>query len=244
MLNTRRLFSFTLTVLFIASSVSAQVSAADSGVTAPKQASLNLMVFKGVYGADGFILRKKTLESINEAVELGNTTDEIYEALEYMSVEGNRNRAMERGLLLNNYPDIRQMVASQLGRIGTPKAVKLLLQMCNAEKLDLYVLRDIIKALGDIGINENDATIRTIIWNLRNISSPGRTDIFIDRVIFTAVDAVDKIDKKNDGIKNQKDFNDVQEFLKRVYEGNFSTPVRNRAKKALDDILLREAERK
>jgi len=243
MLNTRRLFSFTLTAFFIASAVSAPLPAQDSGGTAPKQASLNLMVFKGVYGADGFIIRKKTLDSINDAVKLGNTNDEIYAALEYMSLEGNKNRAMERTQLLNNYPDIRQMVAVQLGRIGTPKAVEILLQMCNAEKLDLYVLMDAIKALGDIGINENDTTIRIIIWNVRNLNS-NRLDSAVERVILSAVDAVDKIDKKNDGIKNQKDFKDVQDFLKRVSDGNFSTLVRNRAKQALDDILQRESDRK
>ena len=239
MLNTKRLFSFMLTAFFIASAVAAQ----DSGGTAPSQASLNLMVFKGIYGADGLAIRKKTLESINTAVEQGNTSDEIYEALEYMSVEGIKNKTMERGQLLNNYPDIRQLVAAQLGRMGTAKATEILIQMCNAEKLDLYVLRDTIKALGDIGINENDTTIRAIIWNVRNFS-PSRPDSATDRVIYSAVDAVDKIDKKNDGIKNQKDLSDVQEFLKRVSDGHFSTPVRDRAKHVLEDILRREAERK
>jgi len=241
MLNTKRLFSFMLTAFFIASAVTTR--AQDSGGTAPRQANLNLMVFKGIYGPDGLAIRKKTLESINNAVEQGNTSDEIYAALEYMSVEGTRNRAMERGQLLNNYAEIRQMVAAQLGRMGTPKATELLLQMCNAEKLDLYVLRDTIKALGDIGINENDATIRAIIWNVRNFS-PNRPDSAIDRVMYSAVDAVDKIDKKNDGIKNQKDLSDAQDFLKRVSDGNFSTPVRDRAKHVLEDILRREAERK
>jgi len=241
MKNTKRLFSFMLTAFFIASAVA--VRAQDSGGTAPRQASLNLMVFKGIYGPDGLAIRKKTLESINTAVEQGNTSDEIYAALEYMSVEGIKNKAMERGQLLNNYPDVRQLVAAQLGRMGTPKATELLLQMCNAEKLDLYVLRDTIKALGDIGINENDATVRAIVWNVRNFN-PGRPDSAIDRVIYSAVDALDKIEKKNDGIKNQKDFDDVQDFLKRVSEGHFSTPVRDRAKHVLEDILRRNAERR
>jgi len=239
MFNNKRLFSFMLTAFFIVSAVIAQ----DSGGTAPRQASLNLMVFKGIYGPDGLAIRKKTLQSINDAVEQGNTSDEVYAALEYMSMEGTKNRTMERGQVLNNYPDIRQMVAAQLGRIGTAKASEILIQMCNAEKLDFYVLRDTIKALGDIGINENDATIRTIIWNVRNLS-PNRPDSVIDRVIYSAVDAVDKIEKKNEGIKNQKDFLDVQDFLKRVSDGHFSTPVRDRAKQALEDILRRNSERK
>ena len=242
MLNTKRLFSFMLTAFFIMSAAAAQ--AQDSGGTAPRQASLNLMVFKGIYGSDGLTIRKKTLESIKDAVEQGNTSDEVYAALEYLSMEGLKNRTMERGRILNDYPEIRASVADRLGKIGGAKAAAILLQLCNAERKDEYlVLQKTINALGDIGINENDTTIRTIIWNVRNYS-PNRPDSSIDRVIYSAIEAVDKIEKKNDGIKNQKDFKDVQDFLKRISDGNYSTPVRDRAKHVLEDILRRNAERK
>jgi len=243
MINTKRLFSFLLTAFFIAATI-APLAAQDSGGTVPGQASLNLMVFKGIYGADGLAVRKRTLESINDAVERGNTSDEIYAALEYMAMEGLRNRTMERGRILNDYPEIRASVAEHLGRLGTAKASDILLQLCNAERKDeYYVMQRTISALGDIGINENDTTIRTIIWNVRNYN-PNRPTTSIDRVIYSAIDAVDKIEKKNDGIKNEKDFKDVQDFLKRISDGNYSTPVRDRAKHVLEDILRRNAERK
>jgi hypothetical protein len=239
MANTKRLFSFMLTVFFIVSAVAAQ----DSGGAAPQQGSLNLMVFKGIYGPDGLTIRKRTLESISEAVSQGNTSDEIYAALEYLSMEGLKNKTMEKGQVLNNFPDIRQMVAAQLGRMGTAKATELLIQLCNAEKNDLYVLQETIKALGDIGINENDNTIKNIVWNVRNFN-PSRPDSIIDRVMLSAVDAMDKIERKNNGIKNQKDFKDVQDFLKRVSDGHFSTPVRDRAKHVLEEMLKRNTQRK
>ena len=243
MTNTKRLFSFLLTAFFIAAAA-VPLAAQDSGGTAPRQASLNLMVFKGVYGADGLAVRKRTLESINDAIERGNTSDEIYAALEYMSMEGLRNRTMERGRILNDYPEIRASVAEYLGRLGTAKAADILIQLCNAErKEEYYVMQRTISALGDIGINENDTTIRTIIWNVRNYN-PNRPTSSIDRVIYSAVDAVDKIEKKNDGIKNEKDFKDVQDFLKRVSDGHYSTPIKDRAKHVLEDILRRNAERK
>jgi len=243
MLNTKRFFSFMLTVFFIVSVVAAPLAAQDSGGATTQQDSLNLMVFKGIYGPDGLTIRKKTLESIREAASQGNTSDEIYTALEFMSMEGLKNKTMEKGQVLNNYPDIRQMVAAQLGRMGTAKATELLIQLCNAEKNDLYVLQETIKALGDIGINENDNTIKNIIWNVRNFN-PSRPDIIIDRVMLSAVDALDKIEIKNNGIKNQKDFKDVQDFLKRVSDGHFSTPVRDRAKHVLEEMLRRNTQRK
>ena len=240
MINTKRLFSFMLTAFFIMSAVA--VRAQDSGGAAPK--SLNLMVFKGIYGADGLSIRKKTLKDIEDAVEQGNTSDEVYAALEYMSMEGLKNKSMERGKIINDYPEIRGMVAGQLGKLATAKATDILIQLCNAERKDeYYVMQKIIIALGDIGINENDNTIKNIIWNVRGYN-PRRPDTFIDRVIYSAIDAVDKIEKKNDGIKNQKEFDDVQEFLKRVSEGHFSTPVRDRAKHVLEEILRRNSERR
>jgi len=231
-----------LTAFFIMSAAAAR--AQDSGGAAPKQASLNLMVFKGIYGPDGLTIRKKTLESINDAVEQGNTSDEIFAALDYMAMEGLKNRTMERGRILNDYPEIRASVAEHLGKIGGAKATDILIKLCSAERKDeYYVLQKTINALGDIGINENDVTIRTIIWNVRNYN-PNRPNSSIDSVINSAIEAVDKIEQKNEGIKNQKDFMDVQDFLTRVSNGHFSTPVRDRAKHVLEDILRRTAERK
>jgi hypothetical protein len=237
MLNTKRLISFTLMVFFIVSAAAAQ----DSDGTASRQDSLNLMVFKGIYGSDGLELRKKTLESIAEAIAQGNTSDEIYAALEYMSMEGLKNKAMEKGQLLNNYPDIRMQTAAQLGRLGTPKAAGLLIQICNAES-DHYVLRETIRALGDIGLNENDNTVKVIIWKVRTYN-PRSPDSIIDRVILSAVDALDKIEKKNNGI-GPKEFGSVREFLDRVSKGHFSRPVQDHAKLVLEEMLRRNAQRK
>jgi len=237
MLNTKRLFSFMLTAFFIASAVAAQ----DSGETASRQASLNLMVFKGIYGADGLDLRKKTLRSISDALAQGNTSDEIYTALEFMSMEGLKNKTMEKGQILNNYPDIRMQVAAQLGKIGTAKAAELLIQICNSET-DLYVLSETIKALGEIGINENDSTVKTIVWKVRSYN-PSSPDSIIDRVMLSTVYALDKIEKKNNGI-GKKEFGSVREFLDRVSTGHFSRPVQERAKQVLEELLRRDAQRK
>ncbi|MDR2921775.1 MAG: HEAT repeat domain-containing protein [Treponema sp.] len=245
MLNIKRLFSFTLTVFFIVSAAAAQ----DSGGAA-RQESLNLMVFKGVYGSDGLEIRNKTLKDIGEAVARGNTGDEIYSALEYLSMEGLKNKAMDKGQLLNNYPDIRLQAAVQLGRLGTAKASGILIQICGAEN-DIYVLRETIKALGDIGMNENDNTVKVIIWKVRGFNQRP-ADNNIESILFSAIDAFDKIDKKNDGIKNEGVFKDVLEFLERVSQNdNFSRrrpqgqiSVQDRAKTVREDMLRRDAQRK
>jgi len=244
MLKTKRLFSFMLTVFFIVSAAAAQ----DSSGTASKQASLNLMVFKGIYGADGLTIRKNTLKSISDAVEQGNTSDEIYDALEYLSMEGLKNRTMQRGQLLNDYPSVRRDVARELGKIGTEKAADILIQVCRNETA-FDAQREAINALGNIGINDNGKTIDAIlsIPKLRSYDVQSTTDIDFERLVSSAIDAFDKIDKKNDGIGNRSQ--KVQEFLDGLSKKHFPkrgdlTPIHDRAKHVLEDILRRNAERK
>jgi len=241
MINTRRFFSITLTALFIAAAVAAPLAAQDSGGKASTPGDSDLMIFKDVYGADGLEMRKKILQDIKDAVAHGNTSDDIYAALEYMSMEGLKNKSAQ---LQGGYPEIRGSVADQLNSMGTAKATEILIQLCGAEKKDeYYVLQRTIKALGDIGINENDTTIKAIVWKAR-IYNPPVPNPLVDRVIGTAIDALDKIESKSDGMKNQKDYQDLQDFLKRVSNGHFSKPVRDRAKQILEDMLQRKIQRK
>jgi HEAT repeat protein len=244
MLNTRRLFSFTLTAFFIVSAAAARAQDSDTVATAPQQASMNLMVFKGVYGSDGLEVRKRTLNDIGAAIAQGNTSDEIYAALEFMSMEGLKNRTMERGRIINDYPEIRESAAENLGKMGTAKAVDLLIQLCNAEQKEQYfVLQKTINALGDIGINENGKTAKSILGKARSYN-PRSPDTGVERVIISAIIAMDKIDKKNDGINNEEEYKGTQTFLDHVNKGHFSKPVQEYAKRVLEELLRRNAERK
>jgi len=249
MTDTKRLFSLALAAFLIVSAVAAQ----DQGGSPPAagQGSLNLTVLKSVYGPDGLELRKKTLESIREAAGGENTGDDIYAALEYMSMEGLKNKTLsEKGHILNNYPDIRLATAVQLGKLGTEKAATILLQIC-ASETDLYVLRETIKALGDIGYNDNDNTVKTILWKVQGYNQ--RTpDNAVESVILSSIDAFEKIDKKNDGIKNNGIFKNVLEFLERVsknenvsrWRGEGRISIQERAKSVREELSRRESERK
>ena len=245
MSNIKRFFSVTLMAFFIVSASFAQ----DAGGTASdggtqRQVRMDLNRFRTVYGSDGLEMRKKILNDIGEAVKQGNTNDEIYAALEYMSMEGLKNRSMERGRIQNDYPQIRADVAEQLGKIGTEKAAEILIQQCRNEQNEQYnILEKIINALGDIGINENGATVKNILWRVR-VYNPAYPDTSVERVIAPAIYALYKIEKKNDGFKNEDDLKDVQTFLDRVNKGHFTRPVQDYAKKVLEEILRRDAERR
>jgi hypothetical protein len=236
MMNIKRFFSLALMAFIIVSAAAAQDGE-------QQQTRMDLTGFKTVYDSDGLEMRNRTIKDISEAIANGdNTNDDIYAALEYMSMEGLKNIARARGKILNNYPSVRLQVSVQLGKMGSAKASEILNQVLNNEN-DLYVLQETFNSLGELGYNENDSTVKTIIWKLRTYN-PRSPDALIDRVVLAAINALDKIDRKNNGIKNQDDFREVQSLLDRINKGHFSRPVQERAKKVLEDMLRRETERK
>jgi len=236
MINIKRFISLTLMAFFILSASAAQ----DSGGAAPRQNRQDLNRFKSVYDSDGLQIRKTVLKEIGEIVAQGDINDDIYSVLEYMSMEGLKIRSNQ---LKDGFPEIRELVAEQYGKIGTAKATDLLILLCNAEqKEEYYVLQKTIRALGDIGINENDKTVRTILGKIR-VYNPRSPDSSMERVIISAIYALDKLDQKNNGIKSNEDFREVQTFLDRVNKGHFTRPVQEYAKKVMEEILRRDAER-
>jgi hypothetical protein len=247
MTNTKRLFGFMLTAFFIVSAVMAQDA---GGRTSTGNNRPDLMSFKGIYSTDGLELRKKTLKDISEAVANGDTSDDIYAALDYMAKEGINNKAMIKGQLQNDYPDIRRQVAIQLGKIGTPKAADILIQMCDPADKDLYVLLETIKALGNIGINENDHTIKRIFGCVRGLNERPLDNIVIENLISSSIDAFDKLEKKSNGIKDRGVFSDITGFMDKVSKNERFTrrqgqvSVSEHAKLVMDEMLRRDAQRR
>jgi HEAT repeat protein len=240
MLHTNRLFGITLMAFFVMPVAAAQDSDRNA---ASQQGSLNLMVFKDVYGSDGLDMRRKILKDIQDAVARGNTSDEIYAALEYMSMEGLKIKSTQ---LKAGYAEIRKDVAEQLGSMGTERAVNILIQLCNAET-NIDVRRATITALGDIGINENGNTVKIILWKVRGYNQrPPDSDV--ERIILSAIDAFDKIDKKNNGIVNQS--REVQEFLDNVSRNERfprrqgQASVQEHAKQVLEEMRQRDMQRR
>jgi len=243
MSNIKRFFSLTLMAFFIVSAAAAQDSG--GGTQRQNRLDLNLNSLKDTTDSEGMDKRNKMLNDIDGAIARGETSDEIYAALEYMSKEGLANKTYRQGSLINNFPPVRQRVAVELGKMGTARATDILIQLCRNETVP-DVQRETIRALGDIGINENGNTVTVILYKLRGINErPPDSDT--ERIIRSAIDAFDKIEKKNDGMGNQS--KQVQEFLDNVsrnerFPKRESQSVQERAKQILEEMLRRESLRK
>jgi hypothetical protein len=220
-----------------------------SGGETQKQNSLDISVLRESYGPDALERRNSILKDISDAISNGDTSDDIYAVLEYMSKEGLSNKRYSNSLLVNNFPTVRRQVAEQLGRMGTARATEILILLCRNEKDDFGVQLAAVNALGNIGINENGFTVDAIfiIPRLRYYKAQETRNQNYKRLVSSAIDAFDKIDKKSNGLGNRTD--KVHEFLDYIsklhfVKGQDQVPLHERSKQVLEEMIKRETQRK
>ena len=127
------------------------------------QESVELMIIREQSRAESREMKMIALEYIGDAIDRGNRGEEVRAALEYLGLEGVRHQTRENGRLVNNFPDVRMRAATYLGELGTPEARDTLVRMVLDDN-EPMVITEAIKALGNIGLNDNDNTVNTISW--------------------------------------------------------------------------------
>ncbi|MDR1429176.1 MAG: HEAT repeat domain-containing protein [Spirochaetaceae bacterium] len=192
------------------------------------QQSVELMVIREQSHADSREMKLLALQYIGEAIERGNTSREIRDALEYMGLEGVLNQARENNRLVNDFPDIRREAAKYLGEMGTPEAKDALLRMLKADR-EPMVLQEAVRSLGRIGINDNNETVATIAHIVTRFDSTDRAD---NLLALSAIDAFESLAERNNGIRGS----DAINVLIRIAEGRYIRPVQDRARQALSDL--------
>jgi HEAT repeat protein len=190
------------------------------------QQSVELMIIREQSRADSREMKLVALEYIADAIERGNTSDEIRASLEYLGIEGTVNQTRENGRLMNNYSDVRVRAATQLGNLGTREAQQSLLKMCLADN-EPMVLTEVIKSLAKIGINDNGQTADTIAWvvNRFHVLNPDNL------LALSAIEAFEKLAEANGSIGNN-----AIETIMRIAEGPYIRIVQERARQALDSL--------
>jgi hypothetical protein len=192
------------------------------------QQSVELMIIREQSRAESREMKLVALEYIADAIDRGNTSDEIRASLEYLGIEGTVNRTTENGRLMNNYPDVRVRAATHLGSLGTREAQQSLLRMCLADN-EPMVLTEVIKSLAKIGNNDNGQTVDTIAWvvNRFHVLNPDNL------LALSAIEAFEKLAEAGGGIGAN-----AIETIMRIAEGPYIRAVQERARQSLD--LLRQ----
>ena len=223
-------------ILIITAVIITSTAAAQSNSTAKRemsveesylQESIEIMIIRETARAYTREQKLIALEYIGEAIDRGSTNDEIRQTLEFLSREGRMNMARENGRLMNNFPEVRRQSAKYLGKMGTEEARKSLLDICSYEN-EPMVLQEAIKSLGDIGTNENNETVTHIAWIMSRFNATNPDNL----MALATIDAFEKIARKNNGISAPE----VPRTLNLIVEGQYVTPVKERARQLLAEL--------
>jgi hypothetical protein len=199
------------------------------------QESVENMIIREQSRSESREMKMIALQYIEDAIDRGNKSEEIRQALEYMGLEGVLNQGRENGRLINNYPDVRRETAKHLGKMATPEAKDTLLKMIYYDN-EPMVLQEVVKSLADIGINDNGRTISTIAWILQKFDNTNPDNL----LALSAIEAFEKLGDANGGLK---DYNAIQMLIRISEGGPYIKPVQLRAKQALINIRKAQQER-
>jgi HEAT repeat protein len=172
-------------------------------------------------------MKMVALQYINDAIDRGNTGEEVRAALEFMTMEGVVNKSYDSGRLINNYPDVRTKAATYLGKLGTPEAKDTLIKIVKADN-EPMVIQEAIKSLAAIGLNENEETAGAIVWAVRHFGVLNPDNL----LALSALDAFEKLAEANGGIK---DVSAVQTIID-IADGPYILSVKKRAREVLGNL--------
>lgn len=193
------------------------------------QQSLEGMIIREQAYADSKDMKLLALRYIKQAVDEGRATLEIQQALEYLVTEGTMNqvRSGGYGIVLNNFPDVRREAALILGEFKTPEAKETLIRVALAEN-EPMVIAAALRSLGTIGIVDNDDVTQTIAFIVN------RWDVLMpdNMLAFESLVALEALADQHNGLKDSAAIRSIM----RIADGNYITPVRQKARELLDKL--------
>jgi len=229
MFSLKRLSILIIAAVIIVSTVCAQVGARREMTPEELylQETIELMIIRETARSTTREQKLISLEYIGELIDRGNRNDEIRQTLEFLATEGTRTQIRENNRLINNFPDVRRRAAIQLGRFGTEEATNALIDVIQLEN-EPMVIQEAIKSLGDIGINNNNETIRTIVFVVDRLTHVNPDNL----VALATIDTFERIAESDGSLSHDA----VQLLVRIATEGTLVFPVRERARQLLADL--------
>jgi hypothetical protein len=223
-MRVKKIFAAVAACLLAASATMAQEMSVEESYL---QESIENMIIREQSVAAGREMKLVALEYIGEAIEHGNTSDDVRNALEYLALEGLTNQTRENGRMINNFPDVRAKAVVYLGEVGTPEAKNALLKVMLADP-EPMVLTEAVKSLAKIGLNENEETANTISWVVTRFDVLNPDNL----LALSALEAFEILAEKNGGLKDPSALRTIM----RIADGRYITPVKDRARQLIYDL--------
>jgi len=159
------------------------------------------------------------LQYLEDAVNAGRTTPDMIRALDSLAGEGINTQSRTNGRLVNNYPDIRAKACDLLGQVKTEESKQSLVKIALADN-EPMVITAAVRALGEVGINDNDEVTETIAWAQKKNAVLNPTSSLALEVLNAYEKLADNCENKSTIIKS------VSEIATNYH---YVTPVRTKA---------------
>jgi hypothetical protein len=195
------------------------------------QEPVEIMIIREQSRADDRDGKFLALEYIREAVESGNTGEEIRSALEYMALEGILNQTRENGRLVNNYPDVRLRSVEYLGNLKTSEARDtLLVLMLNESQVSIQseIIRSLTRML-NAGITDRaEESLSRVVWITQQYDARQPDN----NLALMALNYFDTFAKINGGVSREA----IQLVQRISNNGRYIQQIRTRARTLLTQL--------
>ena len=176
--------------------------------------------------SDDYDNKLVALQYLQSALDEGNTSDAVIQALDRLAGEGITTQSRTNGRLANNFPEIRREACKLMAKIPTEHTKNTLVSIAVADN-EPMVIAAAVRSLGEIGINNNDETVEAIRFaNKRNrILNPTSS---------LALEVLNAFEMLADSTEDRKGM--ISEITYITTDYHYVTPVRQKAYKLLKSL--------
>ena len=211
-----------------------QVQKKNSSDNAEKETSVESEYLNDVDGdiimtlaeSDEYDNKLVALQYLQSALEDGNTSDAVVQALDRLAGEGLTTQSRTNGRLNNNFPEIRREACKLMAKIPTEHSKNTLVSIAVADN-EPMVIAAAVKSLGEIGINENDEAVDAIAF-------ANRRNQVLNPTSSLALEVLNAFEMLGDSTENKKTMIDAVARISTDY--HYVTPVRQKAYKLLKSL--------
>jgi hypothetical protein len=139
------------------------------------QTTQNIMVIDEFSNSSDREHKMTAVRSIEELLKKGERPDEARAILARLSLEGTLNKDINNGRVMNNFPEVRERAARDLGDFPGPEAVKALGQIIINEK-ESAVLSAAIDSLTKLSAFDNETLniVQFILYQYNALANDSR----------------------------------------------------------------------
>lgn len=166
------------------------------------------------------------LQYLQSALEDGNTSTAVIQALDRLAGDGLTTQNRTNGRLMNNFPEIRREACKLMAKVPTEHSKNMLISIAVADN-EPMVIAAACKSLGEIGINDNDETVDAIAF-------ANRRNQVLNPTSSLALEVLNAFELLADSTENKKTMIDAVARISADY--HYVTPVRQKASKLLKKL--------